>query len=201
MSGLTNGVAYQFQVQAVNVNGAGASSESRPVTIATEPGRPRSLTAVPGDGLVMLSWTASSDGGSPILNWQFRQQTGDGGFTAEAPAWVTIPDSNADTTSYTVVSLDNDQTYKFQIRAVNAEGSGSIAESAVVDPGEVPGAPTALQGAASENSVTLSWIPPLDEAALDHGGSPITHYEYSQKTGDGDYGDDWTAIPANMLFA
>ena len=68
---------------------------------------------------------ASSDGGSPILSWQFRlSTTGTAGFTSLTdPAWVTIPDSNADTNSYTVESLDNDEEYTFQIRAVNARGS------------------------------------------------------------------------------
>ncbi len=204
VTGLTNGNTYQFQVRAVNANGKGASSETTPVTIATTPGRPRSLTAVPGNGQVALSWVASGDGGSPILSWQFRQVSGDAGgtftdeFTATTPAWVTIPGSNADTNSYTVVSLDNAQTYKFQIRAVNALGAGSTAESAVVNPGMPPGAPTALSGTASENSVTLTWTPPLTDAALNDGGSPILRYEYSQQTGGGDYGE-WTAVPANDL--
>ena len=202
VTGLTNGVAYQFQVRARNANGAGAASETQPVTIATVPGRPRSLTAVPGDGQVALSWVASSDGGSPILSWQFRlSTTGTAGFTSLTdPAWVTIPDSNADTNSYTVESLDNDEEYTFQIRAVNAEGPGTLAESDEVNPGEPPGRPTALQAAASANSVTISWTPPLDDTALDDGGSPIIRYEYSQSTNGGEFGE-WTAIPANMLFA
>ena len=201
VTGLTNGNTYQFQVRAVNMRGAGASSETRPVTIATAPGRPRSLTAVPGNKQVALSWTASSDGGSPITSWQFRQIDGTGTFVdLTDPAWVTIPGSNADTTSYTVTALDNDEVYTFEVRAVNAEGAGTPARSAQVDPGMPPGRPTGLQGAADASSVTLSWIPPLDvDDALVTGGSPILRYEYSQKTGDGDYGE-WTAIPANALF-
>ncbi|WP_419846071.1 fibronectin type III domain-containing protein [Candidatus Poriferisocius sp.] len=201
VTGLTNGNTYQFKVRAVNDNGNGAETESAPVTIATTPGRPRSLTAVPGNAQVTLSWVASGDGGSPILSWQFRQALSTETFEPTTPAWVTIPGSNADTTSYTVVSLDNSLQYKFQIRAVNAEGPGSTAESAVVDPGMPPGAPTAVQGAAAENSVTVTWTPPLNEAgnALNDGGSPIIRYEYSQKTGSGDYGE-WAAIAASDLF-
>ena len=203
VTGLTNGTTYQFQVRAVNPNGAGAASETRSVTTATTPGRPRSLAAMPGNGQVALSWTASNDGGSPITSWQFRLVTGASPtFTSLTdPAWVTIPGSNADTTSYTVVSLNNAEQYTFQVRAVNALGAGSLAQSATVDPGMPPGAPTALQGAASENSVTLSWAAPLqnDGSTLNTGGSPILRYEYSQKTGSGDYGE-WTAIPANRLF-
>ena len=201
VTGLTNGVAYRFEVRAVNANGKGAASETRPVTIATTPGRPRSLTAVPGNGQVALSWTASSNGGAPITSWQFRLSTGaTPTFTSLTdPAWITIPGSGADTTSYTVISLDNAQQYTFQVRAVNSEGPGSLAQSATVDPGMPPGKPTGLSGTASASSIALSWTPPLDGGALNTGGSPILRYEYSQKTGSGDYGE-WTAIPANMLF-
>ncbi len=207
VTGLTNGTTYQFKVRARNANGAGAESETTPVTIATIPGRPRSLAAVPGNGQVALSWTASSDGGSPITSWQFRVSEGlneaaPDAFVDSTHAWVTIPNSNADTTSYTVVSLENTSKFMFQVRAVNALGAGTAAESAVVNPGMPPGAPTGLTGAASEDSATLTWTPPLVDVggtdSVDDGGSPLIRYEYSQKTGDGDYGE-WTAIPATSV--
>ena len=208
VTGLTNGVTYQFQVRARNANGAGAASETRPVTIATAPGRPRSLTAVPGNGQVTLSWQASSNGGSPITGWQFRLQSGNDGTTLtsdfDAEAWVTIPGSDADTTSYTVVSLNNDMIYRFQVRAVNATnpGLGTPATSAVVNPGMPPGRPTLSQATASASSVTLNWTPPVyptghpSAGQLNTGGSPILRYEYSLKSGEGDYGE-WMAIPTS----
>ena len=202
--GLTNGITYQFEIRARNANGAGAAAETDPVTIASVPGRPRSLTATPGNKSVTLEWTPSSDGGSPITSWQFRLQSSadDTPITGDFPAataWVNIPDSNADTTSYTVLSLDNAMIYRFQVRAVNARGVGGAAQSAVVNPGMPPGAPTVLADSATANSVTLTWMPPLTGGALNDGGSPILRYEYSQKAGDGDYGE-WTAIAANALF-
>ncbi|WP_419848258.1 fibronectin type III domain-containing protein [Candidatus Poriferisocius sp.] len=202
--GLTNGITYQFEIRARNANGAGAAAETDPVTIASVPGRPRSLTATPGNKSVTLEWTPSSDGGSPIVSWQFRLQSSadDTPITGDFPAataWVNIPDSNADTTSYTVLSLDNAMIYRFQVRAVNARGVGGVAQSAVVNPGMPPGAPTVLADSATANSVTLTWMPPLTGGALNDGGSPILRYEYSQKAGDGDYGE-WTAIAANALF-
>ena len=200
VTGLTNGTAYQFQVRARNANGAGAAGETMPVTIATTPGRPRSLTATPGNGQVALSWTASSNGGSPITSWQFRLSTGATPTFTDLtdPAWVTIPGSGADTTSYTAISLNNAEQYTFQVRAVNAIGAGSLAQSATVDPGMPPGQPTGLSATASASSVTLTWTPPINAAdsSLNTGGSPILRYEYSQKTGDGDYGE-WMAIPTS----
>ncbi len=209
VTGLTNGTIYQFEVRAVNANGAGASAETAPATVGTTPGRPQSLSAVPGNKMVALSWMASSDGGFPVTAWQFRLKEGEdeadpGDFAdsgADADAWVAIPDSGAHTTTYTVVSLDNTSRYKFQVRAVNALGPGSVAESAVADPGMAPGAPTALSGAASQLAITLTWSPPLNEAgtAVDNGGALILRYEYSLRAGDGDYGD-WVAIPGDALF-
>ena len=180
---------------------ASGQAESEPVTVGTTPGRPRSLHAVPGNKMVTLSWTASNDGGFAITRWQFRLTADDGAFTETAPAWVTIPGSGADTTTHSVVSLDNASRYKFQVRAVNARGAGTAAESAVADPGTVPGAPTGLSGAATQSSMTLTWSPPLNEAAtaVDNGGNPIARYEYSLSADGGDYGE-WTAIPAGNLF-
>ncbi len=206
VTGLTNGLTYQFEVRAVNRNGPGAASETGPTTLATTPGRPRSLTATPGNRQVTLSWTASNDGGSPVVAWQFRLIPADGVTTFSAPdaavaspAWVTIPNSNAETDQYTVMSLNNATTYTFQVRAVNARGGGSAAESSPVSPGAPPGAPTALAGTADESSVTLSWMPPRNQdGTLNDGDSALTQYEYSQKTGSGDYGE-WTEIPAAQL--
>ena len=201
VTGLANRNSYQFQVRALNANGAGAPAETELATVGTTPGRPRSLSAVPGDELVVLSWTPSSDGGFPITSWQFRRTTDDGTFTETAPAWVTIPESGADTTSYTVVSLDNAEAYKFEVRAENARGPGAAAESEVADPGMAPGTPSELSGAASQNSITITWTPPLNEAgtAVNNGGSPILRYEYSVSAGGGDYGE-WVAIASDALF-
>jgi titin len=205
VTGLTNGITYQFKVRAVNANGNGAAAETAPVTVATTPGRPRSLAAVAGSSQVRLSWTASSDGGSPVTSWQFRLKEGEdeadpGDFTP-SDGWVAIPGSGADTSTYTVVSLNDASRYKFQVRAVNALGAGTAAESGVVDPGTTPGMPTGLSGAASQFSVTLTWSPALvtGGTSVDNGGAPILRYEYSVKAGDGDYGE-WVAIPDDALF-
>ena len=200
VTGLTNGTTYQFEVRARNANGAGAASETRPVTIATNPGRPRSLAAVAGNRQVALSWTASSNGGSPITSWQFRL-SGTGTFASITdPAWITIPGSGADTTSYTVIALNNGTSYTFQVRAVNAIGDGTLAQSSVVTPGMPPGTPDVVFAQqATATTVDIAYSPTFDANGLVDGGSPILRYEYSLKAGDGDYGE-WTAIPAEQQF-
>ncbi len=83
-----------------------------------------SLTAVPGNGQVVLGWQApASDGGEPISGYEYRQSK-DGGTTWQ-PDWTAIKDSDAETTGHTVEDLTNDTQYTFEVRAVNAVGTGA----------------------------------------------------------------------------
>ena len=76
------------------------------------PGAPRNLTAVGGDGQVVLTWEApASDGGTAITDYEVRiNQTGE---------WISIGSTD---TTHTVTGLVNGATYVFQVRAVNAAG-------------------------------------------------------------------------------
>ncbi len=204
VAGLTNGTSYGFRVRAVNDNGPGAHAEVSGVVVSGVPGRPSGLRAVPASKSVTLSWGVSSDGGSPITSWQYRMKSADSFDNLPAfsysSRWTTVPGSNAATRSYVKTGLDNDKAYSFQVRAVNKNGQGSSATSPDVTPGDVPGAPTALTGGdVDRNSVTLTWTPPLDPddtTVVNDGGSPLVRYEYSQKAGDGEWGE-WKAIPAS----
>ncbi len=194
VAGLTNGISYQFRVRAVNRNGPGATAETRAITSSSVPGKPRSLRAAPGDGSVTLSWLPSSDGGSSVVQWQFRVRASDENFSNTA--WITVPSGGADTRDYMVVGLNNNKAYQFQVRAVNAVGAGAGAQTGMINPGRVPGVPTGLSGDPEESSVTLKWTPPLKGTNLDAGGgnSKIIRYEYSQKTDDDEW-SEWKAIP------
>ncbi len=202
VKGLTNGVAYRFRLRAVNANGAGPHTEAGPVMASGVPGRPRAVTAVPGDESVTLSWVASSDGGSPIVAWEYRGADENTGITSTT-AWTRIPGSGAGTTSYVVTGLDNDEDYRFEVRAVNVNGAGTAsAATPVVQPGSPPGSiPAArFKPTAAEDSVTLLWSGPRGaDDQLDNGGSPIVRYEYQQKAGDGQWGQ-WMTIPADRTF-
>src|SRR5207249_3207565 len=78
-SGLTNGQPYFYEVTAKNGVGQGPRSNEATATPAagqTVPSAPRSLSAVPGDGLIGLTWLApSSDGGSPITTYNVYRGT------------------------------------------------------------------------------------------------------------------------------
>ena len=186
VSSLTNGTAYKFKVRAVNAIGDGAeSAESGAVTPSTTPATPTGLTVSGGNGSVTLSWTAGSNGGSAVTGWKYTKKTGDDWDDD----WTAVPNSGANTTSYTVPDLTNGTAYKFKVRAVNANGDGAeSAESDAVTPSVKPATPTGLTVSGGDGSVALAWT------AGSNGGSAITGWKYTKKTGD-DWDDDWTAVP------
>ena len=152
VTGLTAERKYDFQIRAVNAQGAGPPSDRISVRALGPPGAPSGLSAVARDGLVVLSWNApSSDGGSAITGYEYSQNSG---------SWTPIPSSRpgfANAVGYTVTGLTNGSTYNFQIRAVNAQGGGQPSNSVSARPvrATVPGAPTGLRASGSSQVVFL----------------------------------------------
>ena len=88
------------------------------------PGPPTNLTAVVGDGQVVLSWDApASDGGAEITDYEYR-------INGSGP-W--IPIGSTDTT-HTVTGLVNGTEYTFEVRAVNRIGKGRVPNQAEATP-------------------------------------------------------------------
>ena len=131
-AGLTNGTSYTFQVRGKNHLGYGPeSSSSAAVTPVGPPAKPTGLTATAGNGSAALTWTAGSNGGSAITGWKYIKHSNN----AWDGDWTAVPNSGADTTSYTVPNLTNGTAYKFKVRAVNANGDGAeSSESGEVTP-------------------------------------------------------------------
>ena len=146
---LVNGREYIFEVRAVNALGKGgaetvqATPERR---IAPPPPPPRGpggggggllfppeapagLMAMPGEGAVRLEWSPpESDGGTPILRYEYRLKEGRGEFGE----WTPIADSapgEVNATGFTVTGLLNGTTYRFELRAVNLVGNGRVSEA------------------------------------------------------------------------
>ena len=177
VSGLKNGTAYTFEVRAVNSAGKGAASSTSatPVAPATVPGTVENLSATPGDGQVVLSWSApSSDGGSAITGYEAR---------LDGSTWEAVS-GGADTRSQAVSGLTNGTEYTFEIRAVNSVGKGP-ASSTSATPATVPGLVGSLSAAAGDEQVVLSWAVPSSD-----GGSAITGYEYQYSPN----GSGWTSV-------
>ena len=92
------------------------------------PEAPAGLMALPGDGTVRLEWSPpESDGGTPILRYEYRLKEGLGEFGE----WTPIADSapgEVNASGYTVGGLFNGTVYAFELRAVNLVGDGRVSE-------------------------------------------------------------------------
>ena len=120
--------------------------------VVTAPGRVTNLTATPGDGQIMLSWTAPATG-SAATSYEYSDNDGHN--------WNAIAGAG---TTHTVMGLTNGQTYSFIVRARNSAGVGGISNEISATPVEAPPAPpaapaglTAMATAGAHGSVTLMW--------------------------------------------
>ena len=94
----------------------------RPRTSA--PGAPSNLTAVGGDGQVLLTWGApASDGGTAVTDYEYRINRSD--------PWISIGSTG---TTHTVTGLVNGTAYVFEVRAVNKIGRGRVSNRAEAKP-------------------------------------------------------------------
>ena len=189
---LTNGTPYSFEVRAVNSVGAGtaATTSATPTAAATAPGVPRTLAAAPGDGEVVLTWTApASTGGEAITRYEHRHKaTGSLPFVS-SDSWT----SAGTALTATVGSLTNGTPYSFEVRAVNSVGAGTAATTSATPTAAAtaPGVPRTLAAAPGDGEVVLTWTAPAST-----GGEAITRYEHRHKaTGSLPFvsSDSWTS--------
>lgn len=142
-------------------------------TAPTVPGAP-ALSASSTSALVHLSWTAPSDGGSAITNYQvYRASGGVRVLLAPLGAVTTYDDS----------TVANGTTYSYEVSAVNAVGEGALSNQVSVTPqiATPPSAPQSLTAAAAKGKgITLSWRAPASA-----GSSPITGYRVYRSTASG----------------
>ena len=178
--GLENGVSHAFKLCAVNASGSGMESVEAVATPIAVPAKPTGLTATPGDRRVLMEWDDPSD--PTITDWEYNLRRAGGAFDED---WTHIPGSDAATTSYTVVGLENSGAYRFKLRAVNASGSGSESDEVAATPVPVPAKPTGVTATPGDGQVFLEW------AALDD--PTVTGWRYSYRM-TGGYGS-WIDIP------
>ncbi len=170
ITNLTNGLAYTFQVQAVNAFGTSPlSAASAPVTPAGLPGTVAAPTANRGNTEASLDWVApTSDGGDPITGYSVQVRTG---TTVDRTVVLT-----GTATSTTVTGLTNGTAYNFRVAATNSLGTGAFsASSNTVTPATVPDPPVIqapTQGpAGGALTAVANWLAPANT-----GGAAISNY-------------------------
>ena len=192
VTGLASGEVYYFRLRAFNGEEKSRFVEvlSRPYDGATRgPSAPLNLSATPGDRQVLLIWEVPERVGvSRILYYEYQH-----GLEGEdlADFWHRVP-GDGSVSQILISGLEGALTYQFQLRAVNFEGVGEIAQvSQTVYEGATvrPSAPVNLQVMASLSQITLMW-----EAPQTVGASPVTGYEYQYVLDSGQFGETWIAV-------
>ena len=138
----------------------------------TVPGAP-TLAASGGDAVVHLAWSAPSDGGSSITNYNVYRATSSG-----AEVLLT---TLGKITSFDDTSVTNGTTYYYEVSALNSVGEGAQSNEASATPqgnATAPDAPT-LSGSAGDAIVHLTWTTPSN------GGSPISNYKVYRGSSSG----------------
>ena len=126
---LANGKTYGFELRAVNATGDGTASDEATATMI--PAAPANFAAASGNAKAHLSWT--DPGNATITRWEYRVDSHGLGWQA----WTEMSGSTASTTSHLIGSLDNNTSYRFEVRAVNATGNGKPSDAVTVRPRDV----------------------------------------------------------------
>ena len=165
--------SYSVTLKAEDDNGgSGTLAVTITITDVEEPpDRPAapSVTAAAGttDSLE-VNWTAPSNTGPAIDNYDLRYREGSSG------SWTNGP-QNVSGTSATIGSLTESTSYQVQVLARNAEGDSlwSLPGSGQTGALGAPDVPHSLDATPGNRQVMLSWVQPS-------GGAEVTDYEYEQ---------------------
>ena len=127
-TGLSANTSYSYRVSAINAVGTGSASSTAKATTLTAaptvPGQPTNLVAKAGVSKISLTWTAPSDGGSPITGYKIQRST-------DNTNWSTLVSSTGTkNTSYTDSGLLAGAKYYYKVSAINKIGTGPASTSA-----------------------------------------------------------------------
>jgi uncharacterized repeat protein (TIGR01451 family) len=181
ISGLTDGVSYQFTVTASNALGSSpastASNTATPQPLVV-PGAPTGVLAVAGDALASVSWTApASDGGSPITSYKVTALIGG------APTAITTTVAGS-TRSAFVTGLTNGTAYTFTVHATNSVGDGpESAQSNSITPSQGAMPPDLSVAVSSPSTVDPNTQVPFVVTVTNNGPTPAAHVLVSDTFG------------------
>ena len=165
--------SYAVTLKADDDNG-GTDTLAVTITITDveePPDRPAapSVSSVAGNTTSLsVNWTAPSNTGPAIDNYDLRYREGTSG------SWTNGP-QNVSGASATISGLTESTSYQVQVLATNAEGDSPWSPSGSGQTGALgaPDVPHSLGATRGNRQVMLSWVQPS-------GGAEVTDYEYEQ---------------------
>jgi fibronectin type 3 domain-containing protein len=185
-----NNTTYYYRVAAVNALGEGNWSNRVAVTPRPYiglPGQVTSLSAVPGDSQITLSWLTPANG-SAITGYKVYR-----GTSLNDLSYVTTFTSN----SFISSGLLNGQTYYFKVSAMNAVGEGPMSSEAMAVPmyyyssisDRAPRMISGLSANPGDARIFLSWSVPQSDVA------PVSYYKIYRNSNN--YGTESFYVTSN----
>jgi fibronectin type 3 domain-containing protein len=144
---VNNDVTYEYKVAASNSIGWGPNCTAMQATPSRPPFAPMGLTAIAGDRLVKLNWTAPSYVGAGTITYHL--------FRDGAQIWSGTGLAKNDT----VVS--NGVTYSYSVAASNSIGWGPNCTAELATPVGPPSAPRGLSAIPGYGYIDLNWTDPI----------------------------------------
>jgi fibronectin type 3 domain-containing protein len=124
-TGLSTGVTYYYVVQALNASGPSPySASASSVPLAPIPPAPGNLTAIAGDGQVLLQWSPALGADTYNLSRTNSNSGGSGQSTITGLTGNTYLDT----------SVTNGVTYTYTVNATDASGTGPASAPASATP-------------------------------------------------------------------
>ncbi|WP_155986034.1 S-layer homology domain-containing protein, partial [Paenibacillus gorillae] len=160
---LLNGTTYYFVVKAGNAGGLGAMSNEASATPATVSAAPTDVTAVAGDGQVIITFTPPTDnGGSPITRYE----------VTVSPGNIVVSGTSS---PIVITGLSNGTSYTFTLKAINAAGSStSSAQSNAVVPVSSGGNGTPSPGNSTPPEKPANSVDVLINGKVENAGTATT---------------------------
>lgn len=196
--GLTTGLAYQYAITALNINGESAQSTSAVIYACNVPSNFILPTKIATSKTsITIGWNAPESNGCPIQSYSIFKDDGSGGaITNEVDA--SSVNNQPSLRQYTISSLSpTGATFRFKITATNAAGSASSTPVSIVL-ASVPDTPSVgptSDASVTNESVVKALITPLLSASS--GGSIILSYSLEMDDGKG---GSFTEIPCGTTY-
>ena len=177
-TGLTNGVTYDYRINATNALGTSAWSNVAGAKAGNVPDAPPGLSATTISSTeIDVQWLVPSDNGYAITQYNLER-------SVDQITWTVI--ANQPGVTFSDTGLTQSTTYYYRVSAQNALGTSQYSTTASGQTFGVPGIPTALTiTPISTSQLDLSWTaPPMN-------GYPFVSYTIEQST---DGGTTWNTL-------